>query len=96
MNDSSNLVARQSAATQQQYVKDSDSAEYGEEDELLYGSVEFGDLDRVKYELDKERDKKYVVTFSVAFWRLGTFSVFMALILELSGLWIRRYMHSHS
>mmetsp|Transcript_20036 Transcript_20036/g.62985 ORF Transcript_20036/g.62985 Transcript_20036/m.62985 type:complete len:85 (-) Transcript_20036:191-445(-) len=66
-----------------------------ESDELLYGAVEVDDVARVAFELETAREKAYRITFPVALWRLGAFSVFVALLIEAGGIWFRQRFLYH-
>lgn len=66
-----------------------------EEEELLYGAVEVDDMARVAFELELQRDRRNRVTFPTALWRLGAFSLLIALLIEAAGIWFRRRSSLH-
>ena len=62
----------------------------GEGDDLLYGTLSYDDHARATFETESRRDKAQTMTFSGALWRLGAFSVFLSVVIELGAVWFRR------
>lgn len=61
-----------------------------EEETLLYGAVEVDEMARVAFELECQKRRAERITFSVALWRMGAFSIVVALFIEAAGILLRQ------
>ena len=50
----------------------------------------YDDHARATFEMEARRDRAHTMTFTGALWRLGAFSIFLSVIIELGAVWIRR------
>jgi len=83
----------ESASSLDAMNKGDDLYDDGEGDDLLYGTLSYDDHARATFEMEARRDNAHTMTFSGALWRLGAFSIFLSVVIELGAVWIRRVQH---